>query len=145
MPARALLLLSVCFLLGADAPSDPATKDVEKALRALNAAFAKADVDAMAKMVTANHFAVTSYYGGGQTKAEQLKGLPDHKVTEYGMGPLKITMLNKETALVSYPLTLKGTYKGKPLPERNVASAIYVLQDGKWLEAFYQETPLDGK
>jgi len=145
MLPRALLLLTVGLLLGADAPADPAVKDVEKALRALNDAFGKRDATAVAKLVAPNHTAITSYYNGVQDKAEQLRTLPDLKMSEYGMGTPRITLLNKETALVTYPLTLKGTYKGKPLPAKNYASAIWVLQGGQWLEAFYQETPLDGK
>ena len=82
---------------------------------------------------------------GLQTKTEQVKSMPDFKLSEYGMGEMKVALLNKETALVTYPLTLKGTYKGKTVPLKNYASALWVLQGGKWLEAFYQETPLDGK
>jgi ketosteroid isomerase-like protein len=140
-----LLLLTTSFLLGATARAAEPAKDVEKALRALNDAFKNSDLAAIGRLMTDNHVAVTPYYGGPLSKAEQLKVQPDFKLTEYGMGDVKITFLSKDVALVSYPLTLKGTFKGKAVPTKNFASAIWVQQDGKWREAYYQETALDGK
>src|SRR5437762_2390238 len=82
---------------------DAAVKDVEKALAALNEAFKNRDVAAVARLMTDNHQAITAYYGGVQTKAEQLKSLPDLKMSEYTPGPIKVTLLGKDTALVTYP------------------------------------------
>ena len=143
MRPKLLLILFAALLLAADAPKDNVAKDVEKALRALNDAFKNRDVEAVGRLMADSHVAITSYYGGPQNKAEQLKSLPDLKMSEYGMGEVKITAIGKDTALVTYPLTLKGTYKGKELPAKNYAAAVWVLQGGKWLETFYQETPLE--
>lgn len=145
MKAKLLLLLSVGLLLGADAPKEGAAKEVEQALRTLNEAFKKQDPAAIGKLITENHQAITPYYGGLQNRDVQLKTLPELKMSEYTMSDVKITVLGKETAVVTYALTLKGTYKGKELPARNQASAIFVLQGGKWLEAFYQETALEAQ
>jgi uncharacterized protein (TIGR02246 family) len=140
LPAVAAALAAL-LLLGADDP----TKDVEKALHALNEAFEKGDADAIKKLVTEDHVAVTGYYGGPLKRDEQLKAHDDLKYTEYRPAKLKVSPLGKDAALVTYELTLKGTYKGKDLPRKNFASAVWVRRDGKWLEAYYQETPLDGK
>jgi ketosteroid isomerase-like protein len=138
-------VMALCLLLGADAPQDGSVKEVEKALRALNEAFKKRDAEAIQRLMMDTHVAITPYYGGPATRADQLKALPDLKMTEYKPGEMKITLVNKDTALVTYPLTQMGTYKGKELPAKSYASAVWVQQGGKWLEAFYQETALPAK
>lgn len=145
MQRRCLLILAAMLTVAAAAAQDAALKDVEKAMNALNDAFKNRDADKIQRLITDNHVAITSYYGGPQNKAEQLKTLPDLKMSEYSSTDVKVTLLDKDTALVTYALTLKGTYKGKELPAKNYAAAVWVLQGGKWLEAFYQETPLAGK
>jgi ketosteroid isomerase-like protein len=119
--------------------------EVRKALEALNQAFEKRNADAIRALMTDDHVAVTSYYGGPQTRDEQLKGLLEQKLEEYRATDLKVRMLGKETALVTYELAQRGTYKGKALPARSFASAVWVWRGGKWLEAFYQETALPAK
>ncbi|HKB39930.1 MAG TPA: DUF4440 domain-containing protein, partial [Gemmataceae bacterium] len=69
----------------------------------------------------------------------------DLKLTEYAAAKTRVTLLDREAALVTYELTLKGTFKGKEVPRKSFASAVWVKRDGRWLETFYQETPLDGK
>ena len=121
------------------------SSDLEKAADALNEAFKKGDADAVKALMTEDHVAVTASYGGPLDRAEQLKTLADLKLTEYAAAKTKVSALGKDAALVTYELTLKGTYKGKEVPRKNFASAVWVKQDGKWREAFYQETPLEGK
>src|SRR5262249_14399713 len=99
-------------LLGADEPN----KDVEKALNALNEAFKKGDADAAKKYLADDHVAVTTYYGAPLDRAAQLKAFADVKMTEYTTAKMKVTALGKDSALVTYELTTKGTYKGKEVP-----------------------------
>ena len=141
MKTKLLVVLTAFCLAGADAP----VPEVEKALRALNDAFRKRDADAIGKLITADHVAVTPYYGGPASRAEQLKTLPDLQLSEYTMGELKTIQLSKDVVLLTYPLTMKGAYKGKEVARKSQATALWVNQGGKWLEAFYQETALDGK
>jgi hypothetical protein len=88
---------------------------------------------------------VTTYYGEPLDKVGQLKGLPGFVLTEYSTGKLQVTMLGEDAALVRFLLVQKGSYKGKPLPGRSFASAVWVRQAGRWREAFFQETPLPEK
>ncbi|HYT95563.1 MAG TPA: nuclear transport factor 2 family protein [Gemmataceae bacterium] len=146
MKAKLLAALAIGLLLGADAPQEgTAVQEVERALGLLNEAFAKQDAEAIKRLTTADHFAITGYYGGAQTRDEQLKSLKDLKLTEYKAGKLKVTLLGKDAALVTYPLSLKGTFQGKTVPWRNFASAVWVRREGQWREAFYQETSLAGE
>lgn len=143
MNAKMLIVLMAGLLIGAGAGQEGAAiKEVEQAIGTLNEAFVKKDSDAIRRLMADEHLAITAYYGGAQTKAEQLKNLPEYKVTEYAAGKTTVTLLSNDVALVSYPLTQKGTFKGKPLSQKNYAAAVWVKRDGKWLEASYQETPL---
>ena len=53
-----------------------------------------------------------------------------------------VKFLGKDAALVTYPVTLKGTFRGRAVPARNFVSAIWVRRGGQWRQTFYQETPL---
>lgn len=146
MNAKLLAATAAILLLLPSARAQDATaKEVEKALGALNEAFAKGDAKAVAALTTNDHVAVTPYYGGPQTRDEQIKSLADLKLEEYKPGPMKVRMLGTDAALVTYELATKGTYKGKAVSGRTYTSAVWVRQGGKWLEAFYQETALADK
>ncbi|WP_439620421.1 nuclear transport factor 2 family protein [Gemmata sp.] len=131
-------------LLTAAAPAraEDATKDVEKAIAALNDAFKAGDGALVKALETDDHLSVTTW-GGTQTRDESIKTLPDLKLTAYTPAKLKITVLGPDAALVTYALELKGTFKGKDVPAKNFASAVWVRKGGKWLEAYYQETPVE--
>ena len=77
--------------------------------------------------------------------ADQLKVLSDWKFSEYKIDALKVKTLTKDVALVSYQATIKGTYNGKEVPSPVQVAEVWVRRDGKWLQASYQETPLDRK
>lgn len=122
-----------------------AADEVKRALGALNEAFERGDAAAVRKLMTDDHVAVTSYYGGPLTRDEQLGSLPDLKLSEYKAGEMRVTLLAREAALVTYPLTRAGTYKGRPVPRKSFASSVWVKREGKWRESFYQETPLEAR
>jgi ketosteroid isomerase-like protein len=137
-----LPLLVAGLALGAGGPpAEPVVKDVEQAVGELNAGFEKGDAAAVRRRMTADHQAVTAYYDGPVGRDAQIDGLKDLKLTEYSPGKLTVTVLGRDAALVRYALAMAGTYKGRPVPARNIASAVWVRRDGRWQEAFYQETP----
>src|SRR5262249_38400031 len=105
--------------LGAAKDDEGAVKELRQAVRALNDAFAKSQPEAIKRLTTEEHVAITPYYGGLQTLAEQLKNLGDLKVPDYATGEVKVTLLTKDAALVTYPMSQKGTYKGKPVDSKN--------------------------
>lgn len=143
MRSKLLFVLTVGCVLGADAPPDAAAvREVEKAIAVLNDAFKSRDGEALRQLMAADHVAVTPYYGGPLDRDAQVKGLGDHRLTEYTPGKMKIALLGRDSALVTYPLTMKGTYQGRAVPAKSFASAVWFRREGKWLEAFYQETAL---
>lgn len=142
---NAAFALAIGVLAGTAARGDDAVvQAVEKAIKALNDAFENGNARAVKSLVTDGHIAVTPYYGRAEF-AEQISTLPELKFTEYEAGKMQIKLLTPDTALVSYPLTQKGTFKGKPIPAKCLTAAVWVRKDGKWLEAHYQETAVEGK
>ena len=123
---------------------EDASKEVEEALAKLNLAFKDRDVAVIKRLTTPDHIAITPFYGEPQARAEQINSLPDLKVTEYTEGKINVRFLSKEVALITYPLQVKGTFKGKELFSKNYASSVWVKRGGKWAEVFYQETPVVG-
>ena len=145
MKSAILTVVALGLLLGADTPGDDKTAaEVKQALAALNEAFEKGEVKTVRAMMTADHVAVTSYYGGPLPRDEQLARHDEMKLTAYTPGTIRVTMHGGDAALVTYPLTMAGTFKGRPVPRKSFASAVWVKRDGRWLESYYQETPLDG-
>jgi hypothetical protein len=96
------------------------------------------------RLTTPDHIAIRPFYDEPQGRAEEIRSLPDLEVTEYTKGKFNMRLLSKEVALITYPLQLKGTFKGKKLFSKNYASSVWVKHGGQWLEAFYQETPVLG-
>ncbi len=146
MKAKMLMVLVTGLLIGAHAPQEEedASKEIEEALAKLNLAFKDRDVAVIKQLTTPDHIAITPFYGEPQARAEEIKSLPDLKVTEYTEGKFNVRFLSKEVVLITYPLQVKGTFKGKKLFSKNYASSVWVKRGGKWLEAFYQETPVVG-
>jgi uncharacterized protein (TIGR02246 family) len=143
MGLRSLLIGTVVMLLAVQAKADTA-EDVERAVRTIQTAFNKGDVDALKRLMTEDHVTILTYAQFSNT-ADQLQVLADWKFTEYKMEGLKVKALTKDVALVSSQATIKGTYKGKEVPSPVQVVEVWINRDGKWLQASYQETPVDPK
>jgi hypothetical protein len=55
---------------------------------------------------------------------------------------VKVSLLGDDAALRTFTADLKGSFKGKPLPAKVFATEILVKREGKWIERFYQVTPM---
>jgi Domain of unknown function (DUF4440) len=66
----------------------------------------------------------------------------DCDVKSYSLDNFKFVMLDKNTALMTYTAMQDGVCGGKAIPANVRASVNYVKRGGKWLEAFYMETPM---
>jgi uncharacterized protein (TIGR02246 family) len=143
MGLRSLWIGTVVMLLALQAKADTA-EEVERAVRTIQTAFNKGDVDALKRLMTEDHVTILTYARFSNT-ADQLLVVADWKFTEYKMEGLKVKALTKDVALVSYQATIKGTYKGKEVPSPVQVAEVWINRDGKWLQASYQETPVDQK
>lgn len=59
---------------------------------------------------------------------------------DFSFSSFKVTMLNKDTALVTYQATQDVTCGGQRLPEKAFLSSVFVKRGSKWTAAFHQET-----
>ena len=75
-------------------------------------------------------------------KAQMIKSTAtDCNVKSVALDDFKFVQLNENTVLLSYVVIQDGYCGDKKLTDKIRASVNYVKQGGKWLEAFYMETP----
>ncbi|HEY6122593.1 MAG TPA: nuclear transport factor 2 family protein [Pyrinomonadaceae bacterium] len=67
----------------------------------------------------------------------------DCEVKGYSLDNFKFVTLDKDSVLMTYTAKQDGVCSGKPIPANVRASVVYVRRGGKWLEAFYMETPMN--
>lgn len=72
----------------------------------------------------------------------QLNADPNCTVKNYSLDNIKVTMLSKDIALMTYRFTHDTICNGKQDPSPVWASTVFVKRGKKWLGAFHQETPV---
>ncbi len=78
---------------------------------------------------------------GLRNKVQALQYARNLVLTDYAMSDVKLTMLAKDVALLTYKATETGTFKGQPLsPKPFYFGTLYMNRHGKWLAVFLQET-----
>lgn len=131
---------------GAAALADEAAMrmEVERAAKLLDEAYVDQDAALIETMVTSDHRSVTTYYGKPFTVAEQMKTLDQYKARLFDVTDEHVVLLGNDAALITFEKSYDGTFAGKTLPKRVFVSALWSKEDGKWLQAFYQETAIGG-
>lgn len=90
---------------------------------------------------TDNFLSVSS--GGISNKAQVVKSAAtDCDVKTVSIDDFTFVVLNKETVVLTYIATQDGVCGISKLAAKVRASATYIKQGNKWLEAFYMETPV---
>jgi hypothetical protein len=141
---KLLIGLAVALFLGAGyLRDDPIQNEIEELQGKLSQAFIAQDVDAIRRLVTSDHIAITSTLGKPIPLEEQMKTLSDYKLTKYSPGKMTITQLGDTAVLNNYTVSLEGSFRGKATPARAFVSTIWVRESGRWRERLYQETPLE--
>ena len=143
MVLHALLMVAASTLPAADAKGDVAAQ-VERAVQAVQTAFNKGDGDGVRQLLTEDHVTLLTYAHFSNAK-DQLKVLGDFKFSEYKTDDLTVKPLTGDVAQVTYRATIKGSYAGKVVPSPVHVGEVWVKRDGKWLQASYQETPVESK
>lgn len=137
-----LFILAALGAFAARAGDAETIEAINKAAAALDAAFEKDDAGTVKELMTPDHIAVTPYYDGPLSVTDQAASLPDLKYAQTIAGDVSVTLLGPDAALRSFTASLDGSFGGRPLPRRAFISAIWVKQDGAWVEKFYQVTAL---
>jgi ketosteroid isomerase-like protein len=141
-----LFCIVVAFAESSPAPASEAevVAAVNNAADALDEAFEKQDAAKIKELMAQDHLAVTPYYDGPQSVAEQIASLRDLKYTQTNLGKVRVELLGADAALRTFNAQLKGTFKGKPIPRRVYVTEVFVKDKGSWVEKFYQVTALPG-
>jgi hypothetical protein len=73
---------------------------------------------------------------GRRSKTVALDSARNITLTNYSMSDLKLSVLGKDAALLTYKAALTGTFKGRAMPTQPLYySVVYVRRHGKWLAA----------
>jgi hypothetical protein len=62
------------------------------------------------------------------------------ELKNYSINNFKVTMLNATTAFVTYNATQDASCGGQKVPDKLLASSVYVKRNGKWQGALHQES-----
>jgi hypothetical protein len=101
----------------------------------------KKDAAGFAAMLADDFIYISS--DGVYDKAATVNGIKPMEVTELTLSDWKTVMLDKDAAVVTYTVNLKGTTGGKPMPPGSMrASSAWVNRDGKWVGVYHQETEI---
>ena len=137
-----LMIIGASSLLPARASEAETLDAINKAAAALDQAFERQDKEAVTKLMTPDHVAVTPYYDGVQTVPDKLGSLPELKDGRTVLGEVAVTQLGPDAAMRTFTAKLDGSFKGKPIPADVFVSEVWVKRDGAWQEKFYQVTTL---
>lgn len=77
---------------------------------------------------------------GVHTKAETVKSVAEGTLSDYSLDEWKVLMIDKDTALVTYKVTVKGTVNGQEVSSVTRESTVWARRGGKWLGVFHQDT-----
>jgi Domain of unknown function (DUF4440) len=113
---------------------------INAASAALDDAFERQSADDIKRMMTADHVAVTHYYGALRSVAEQIASLPELKYKQTIIGTVKVDVFGPDAGMRTFRAGLDGTFKGKPIPSNVFVTSIMVREQGQWHEKFYQVT-----
>ncbi len=145
-------LAAVIFLVGlamggtgAKADDTATIAAVSAAAEALDQAFERQDAKAIEGLTTNDHIAVTPYYAGPRSVAEQVASLPELKYAQTNLDQPTVKLLSADVAMRQFRADIKGTYKTRPIPSPVYVTMLMVKRDGQWQEAFYQVTALSPK
>jgi hypothetical protein len=62
-------------------------------------------------------------------------------ITDYALSDFKVTMFDKDAAMLTYKATQHGACGGTTVPANVVASSLWLKRGGKWYMVFHQESP----
>ena len=90
---------------------------------------------------TEEFLAVTSE--GVSNRTDMIHSLNDCDVKSFSLDDFNFVILNKSSVIITYIATQDAVCGGEKLPAKIRASVTYVKRGGKWLEAYYMDTPLE--
>lgn len=140
----ACALLS-CLLINsplfAEEKLSPEDAELLKAVKTLDEAFSQRDKETIRKMTDPRHISISPAYQFFNQE-DQLKALPELKLTLFKASPKKIIHTTPRSALITYEANIEGTFEGQKLAKHVQIVECWIKRKGNWIEVSYQETPL---
>ena len=78
--------------------------------------------------------------GGIITRNEEEKGIVQLTVKDYKWEGLRVVHFSPDVTLLVYKATQKASFGGQPVPTPTSVSSLWIKRNGRWLNAFVQET-----
>jgi hypothetical protein len=78
--------------------------------------------------------------GGIITKSEEEKGIVQLTVDDYKWEGLRVVHFSPDVTLLVYKATQKASFGRQPVPTPTWNSSLWIKRNGRWLNAFIQET-----
>jgi hypothetical protein len=94
-------------------------------------------VDAFRKYYADNYSGVSS--DGVKDINQELEGVRIVDLRDYSLTDTKVVFPNKGTAVLTYKVTVQGSYQGQDISGVYYASSVWVNQGGKWLAILHTE------
>ena len=117
----------------------PSEAEIEAKEKAAWDAFKQKDEAGFKKSLATDYYGVTA--SGVSDTAASITGMKDTELSSFTLANWKMTTIDKDAVLLTYTATVKGTYKGKSVPEGPYYEAsAYINRNGEWVNVYYQET-----
>jgi hypothetical protein len=101
----------------------------------------KKDYAAFGNMLAPDYIEVTEQ--GVFDKAGIVADVKDFNVTDVTFSDWKMIPIDNDAVILTYQMTLKGTFKGDEVPPGPYrAAAAWVNREGKWLGFYFQQSPI---
>ena len=94
-------------------------------------------VDAFRKYYADNYSGVSS--DGVRNINQEVEGVRIVDLKEYSLADTKVVFPNKATAILTYKVTVRGSFQGQDISGVYYASSVWVNQAGKWLAILHTE------
>ena len=102
-------------------------------------AFKRKDIDGFKKVLAPDYVEVVDT--GLKDTAAAVAGMKDIDITDVTFSDWKMTPIDKDAALLTYKVSIKGKFKGEDIPPGPYYEAsAYVNRNGEWLAIYYQDT-----
>ncbi|QDV52716.1 nuclear transport factor 2 family protein [Gimesia fumaroli] len=125
----------------AENKSSEADAELLKAVKILDEAFSNRDKETIRKMTDPRHISISPAYQFFNQE-DQLKALPELKLSLFKTGKITIIHTTPRSALITYEANIEGTFEGKQLAKHVQIVECWIKRKGNWIEVSYQETPL---
>jgi hypothetical protein len=87
-----------------------------------------------------DHVEVGFYGVANKTDVVATVATPACVVRSYSLDPIKVTLLDANTALLTYHAAQDTSCHDKPVPSPVWVSSLYLKRGDRWLNVFYQQT-----